>query len=78
MEPEKYKIVDISFAFDNREMLILLEKRNKYLSKADFAGAKKVEHQLNALKDKNMEKYIVPNTCYCTFMHGEGAQIALN
>ena len=50
-EPEKFKIADISFAFNNREMLILLEKRNKYLSKADFNEVKKVEQQLTALKN---------------------------
>ncbi len=51
LEAEKYKIADISFAFNNREMLILLAKRNKYLSKADFEKVKKVEQEMTDLKN---------------------------
>ena len=43
---ERSKIADIVFAFDNRKMLVLLNKRYKYLCSAKFEKAEKIEEQL--------------------------------
>ena len=40
---ERSKIADIVFAFDNRKMLVLLNKRYKYLCSAKFEKAEKIE-----------------------------------
>ena len=37
------RVADIAFAFDNREMLVLLKKRYEYLCKAKFEKAERVE-----------------------------------
>jgi len=43
LSPEKSKVADICFAFNNREMLLLLKKRYEYLCKARFDKAEAVE-----------------------------------
>ena len=58
-------------------MLVLLEQRNKYLSKTEFENVKKVERKMTQIKKDKYEELIVPNTFYCTFMHGEGQQRAI-
>jgi hypothetical protein len=72
LDPEKLRVADISFAFDNREMLILLEKRYESLAKTDFETVSEIEKELSLLNQDKYDQYIVPNTFYCTFMHGEG------
>lgn len=64
---EKSKVADICFAFNNREMLLLLKKRSEYLGKARFDKAEEVENQLTALKNEKYEELIIPNTFFCTF-----------
>lgn len=58
-------------------MLVLLAQRNKYLSKTDFENVKKVEKKMTRIKKDKYDELIVPNTFYCTFMHGEGQQRAI-
>ena len=53
-------------------MLKLLQKRYKFLCKAQFDEAGKVEDKLTALKNEDYDELIVPNTYYCTFMEGAG------
>ena len=48
---ERSKIADIVFAFDNRKMLVLLNKRYKYLCSAKFEKAEKIEEQLTMIKN---------------------------
>ena len=55
----------------------MLEQRNKYLSKTEFENVKKVEKKMTQIKKDKYEELIVPNTFYCTFMHGEGQQRAI-
>lgn len=72
LSKEESRIADIAFAFDNREMLKLLQKRYKYLCSAKFEQAEGVEKQMTELKNKDYDKLIVPNTFFCTFMEGKG------
>ena len=45
------KVADMVFAFNNREMLILLNKRYKYLCAAKFDKAEKIEAKLTEIKN---------------------------
>ena len=74
LSQEQCKIADICFAFNNRDMLLLLKKRNKALCKTDFVKAKEIEDKLTMMKDQHYEDLIIPNQFYCTFMYGEAQQ----
>ena len=65
------------FAFNNREMLILLNKRYKYLCAAKFDKAEKIEAKLTEIKNEKFNDLVIPITFYCTFMQGVGQQAAL-
>ena len=58
-------------------MLVLLKKRYDYLCKAEFQKAEEIENMLTIVKNSKYDELIVPNTYYCTFMHGAGQQKAL-
>ena len=66
------KIADINFAFNNREMLLLLNKRYDYLCKAKFDKVEQIENEITRVKDEKYSQLVVPNTFYCTFMEGKG------
>ena len=74
LSEEDSKIADICFAFNNREMLLLLQERNEALCKTDFVKANEIEDKLTVMKDEHYDQMIVPNQFYCTFMYGEAQQ----
>lgn len=43
---EHSKVADMVFAFNNRKMLILLNKRYKYLCSAKFEQAEKIQDKM--------------------------------
>ena len=71
------KIADINFAFNNREMLLLLNKRYDYLCKAKFDKVEQIENEITRVKNEKYSQLVVPNTFYCTFMEGKGQAAAL-
>ena len=76
--PEKSKIADIAFAFNNRLMLSLLIKRQDKLSKAKFESATKIEDEITQMKNDHYEDLIIPNQFYCTFQEGAAQHKALD
>lgn len=64
---EESRIADLVFAFNNREMLLLLKKRGSYLSNAKMDKAEEIEKKMTALKDEKYDSLVVPNTFFCTF-----------
>ena len=67
---EHSKVADIVFAFNNRKMLVLLNKRYKYLCSAKFEKAEKIEAELTRVKNEEYDDLVVPNYYFCTFKEG--------
>ena len=67
LDPRETHIVDIQFAFNNKELLKLLTKRAKTLQTADFDKLKKIEKLIDEHKDLYFEDIRTPNTFFCTF-----------
>ena len=63
------KVADLQLAFDNAELLRLLEQRANFLKAAKFDEANEVEEKLTQLKNENFEKFMRPNTFYVTFKY---------
>ena len=53
-------------------MLVLLNKRYKYLCAAKFEKAEKIEEQLTKIKNEEYDDLVVPNYYFCTFKEGIG------
>ena len=47
---EETEVVDVRFSFYNKDMLVLLEKRAKALSKAKFVKVQDYEMRMDKLK----------------------------
>ena len=75
---EQSRVADVAFAFNNHQMLELLQKRYKYLCDAKFEKAARVEDQLTNLKNNQYPNLTIPNTFFCTFMEGEGQRTAVS
>lgn len=74
----KYRVADVTFAFNNGKMLKYLAKRAQYLSKTEILKALKVEQKLSELKNKRYEELVTPIYFYCTFMNSEGINEAMD
>ena len=66
---EMSKVADLQLAFDNAELLRLLELRANYLKAANFDKANELEEKLTQLKNEKFEKFMRPNTFYVTFKY---------
>lgn len=74
MDPAKTDIVDIRFAYYNKDMLKLLAKRGKALRATKFDKMRKYEERMDKLKAKHFNQLTTPNTFYCTFEHASACQ----
>ena len=63
------KVADLQLAFDNAELLRMLELRANYLKAANFDKANELEGKLTELKNEKFEKFMRPNTFYVTFKY---------
>lgn len=63
------KVADLQLAFDNAELLRMLELRANFLKAAKFDKANEVEEKLTQLKNEKFEKFMRPNTFYVTFKY---------
>ena len=59
----------VEFAFDNRELIHLLEKRGNAIANANFDKMERIEEKINTFKsnEKNYNKMCRPTTGYFTF-----------
>jgi hypothetical protein len=69
-------ITTVEFAFDNRELIKLLEKRGSAIGGANFDKMEKIEEKINTFKknEKNFKKICRPTTGYFTFDQDECVQ----
>ena len=70
--PFQYAVADLQLAFDNKEMMVLLEKRANFLQAGKFDKANEMEVEMTALKTAEYENLTRPKTFFCTF-HQEHA-----
>ena len=65
--PDKFKIADIQFAFNNSKILDLLKKRGDAIKNADFKTVRKIEEKMTQVKNKRFDDINVPVEMYVTF-----------
>lgn len=63
------KVADLQLAFDNADLLRLLELRANHLKAANFVKAEAIENELTRLKNEHFDEYMRPNTFYVTFKY---------
>ena len=73
MGEEETRIVDIHFTFWNKSMLKLLMKRANALRKVKFEKVKKIEAEMDRLKESKFDQLRTPNTFYCTFENSKAS-----
>ena len=75
LPPEKTTIVDIRFAFYNKDVLRYLRKRGSALLDAKDEKCKKYERKLDEKVQKNFDSIRTPQKFYVTFEHSETCQV---
>ena len=63
----KAKVKFAEFAFDNREVIHLLENRGSAIKNGNFDKMDKVEVKINNYVNNNLDKIRRPTTGYFTF-----------
>ena len=61
------KIANITFAFDNVDILKLLSKRGYYVTYANYKKITEIENTINALKNAETDKVSRPVAAFITF-----------
>ena len=74
--PLKFQVADIQLAFDNKQMLNLLEKRANALKAQNFEQVTKIQREMTEYKNKNLEKLITPKYFFATLRTEEAFLIA--
>jgi hypothetical protein len=73
------EICDIRFTYQNREMIDLLTKRGKAISKGKFDDIKDINQEIiYKIELDDEQKFSVPNACFITFHTPIGADTALD
>ena len=72
--PFEYAVADLQLAFDNHEMMALLEKRATLLSAGKFDAANEVEGKMTELKNRKFDDLTRPGYFFATF-HMEHAYV---
>ena len=77
---QKGDIVDIKFVFLNGELLSKLEERTAAMVKGDKEKVKKIQEEMNNLKDDKdkFNLFVKPTRAYITFKNQSSVQKALN
>lgn len=72
---QEVKIADISFAFNNAELINLLRERGGYIAGQSYDEMRKVEAKISALKDEKYENLTKPVDAFITFEEEDGSII---
>jgi hypothetical protein len=70
------KIADISFAFDNAELIKLLKLRGAHIMYQRYDSMREIEAKISELKDSQYEKLTRPCDAFITFEAEDGGIIA--
>ena len=65
-------VVDVSIAYDNREMLMLLQKRGSILGAGQYSEYDGVEQEINDLLENKHDKITTPVKAFIIFNNQEG------
>lgn len=72
------KIAVTTLAFKNADIINLLRKRGNAIKAEDWDGQRKIEEEINELKNKEFDVLITPCSVFMTFENEEGVNRALN
>jgi hypothetical protein len=77
-EPQsRIRIVTITFSFDNGKLLKLLGERGEAIRSEDFIKMRKIESEINELKEKELDKLTRPCSAFVTLENEEGYNRAI-
>lgn len=65
--PYIYAVADLQLAFDNDQLMSLLEQRANFLMAGKFEKANEVEVKMTALKKEKYDVLTTPKNFFCTF-----------
>ena len=74
---EQSEIADLTFGFNNSNILNLLTMRAAALKANKFDVAKEFDRKITEEKNKNFDKIVRPNSFFCTFRHETGQHKAI-
>ena len=66
---EDSSIADLTFGFNNSNILELLTLRATALKASKFDVARNLDKRITEEKNKNFDKIVRPNSFFCTFRH---------
>ena len=64
---ENVRIVTINFSFENGELIEMLKERGEALRECKWEEVKKIEKEVEHLKNHNFEKLTRPISAFITF-----------
>ena len=64
---ENVRIVTINFSFENGELIEMLKERGDALRECKWEEVKKIEKEVEHLKNQNFEKLTRPISAFITF-----------
>ncbi len=70
------KVADITFSFNNRELVLALRKRGACIAANDFDGMRKMDIEVQKLF-MNFEDLTVPTSAFITFVSDDSKEFAL-
>lgn len=74
---DRVRIADINFSFKNGVLIKTLKNRGLCIQNNDWAGLKRVNLELDRVKNDNHKDLIVPTSAFITFESEEGLQRCL-
>lgn len=77
-EIEQVRVAQISFAYDNSELIKLLKERGEAIMSQEYESIKKIDNKINNLKNEKPGNLIRPCSAFITFETKEGYNHALN
>jgi hypothetical protein len=69
-------IADISFAYRNKDLLIMLRQRGIALNSLDFAKVDEIEKEIDRLKKENYDDWTRPESCFIVFEADDAKETA--
>jgi hypothetical protein len=70
-------VVTVAFSFDNGKLLKLLAERGEAIRSEDFDKMRKIESEINELKEKDLDKLTRPCSAFVTLENEEGYNRAI-
>jgi hypothetical protein len=77
LEDVEIRIANITFGFDNKELLLLLKERGSYVAVGKFEKLPAINEKIQKAIEEKRTKFIRPVTAFITFERQEGRDRAI-